>query len=69
MKDGFPKLIVEHVGDKLILLDGHHRTHISKYDLENKEIDASVLYMNTPAYNTDIGKTYGELTQDDFIIA
>ena len=69
IKNGFPPLIVEQVGNRLILLDGHHRTHISKYDIGNEDIDASVLYMETPVYDTDIGKTYGELFREDFIIA
>ena len=65
---GIPPIIIEQVNGKYILLDGHHRSYLAKYRLKKREIDASIIHMGTHEYDTVIGKTFGELGKDEFII-
>ena len=67
-ENGIPPVIIEQVNGQYILLDGHHRSYLAKYRLGTPLIDASILHMGTPMYDTVIEKTFGEIQKDDFII-
>jgi hypothetical protein len=63
-----PKIIVERFGGRYVVLDGHHRCYIAKYHLGKYSIDAFILDSKTQYYTSSIGKTYGELRKEDFIL-
>jgi hypothetical protein len=48
--------------------DGNHRCYIKYFKFGEEEIEAFVIYLGVPPYKTSVGRLFGELAQEDFIL-